>query len=148
LVEKTNAPACAEILLVERDAALREAASAWLRANDYAVREAANHSAAILQLVSARYDLVVYDVSLASAEQLTFAFWLGARRPRVPVIGTLHEELTPRARECARELGMRLLLVKPYRLPVLLEAVRHALTNGLPGGDFDGRVQRKPLRGK
>ena len=46
------------------------------------------------------------------------------------MIGTLHEELTPRARECARELGIRLLLVKPYRLPALLEAVRYALTNG------------------
>ena len=138
----------AEILLVERDATLREVTSAWLRANDYAVREAANHSAAILQLVSARYDLVVFDVSLASAEQLTFAFWLGARRPRVPVIGTLHEELTPRTRKCARELGIRLLLVKPYRLPVLLEAVRYALTTGAPGRDLDGRVQRKRPRGR
>jgi DNA-binding response OmpR family regulator len=148
LVERRNARAGAEILLVERDAALREVTSAWLRANDYAVREAASHSAAVLQLVSGRYDLVVFDVSLASAEQLTFAFWLGARRPRVPVIGTLHEKLTPRARECARELGIRLLLVKPYRLPVLLEAVRYALTNGLPGGDLDGRVQRKRPRGR
>ncbi len=127
---KDNAPACAEILLVERDASLREVASAWLRANDYVVREAANHSAAIVELASGRYDLVVFDVSLASAEELTVLFWLGGHHPRVPVIGTIHEELTPRARECALELGIRLLLVKPFRLPVLLEAVRYALRNG------------------
>ena len=78
-MERNNARASAEILLVERDAALREVTSAWLRANDYAVREAANQSAAVLQLVSGRYDLVVFDISLASAEELTFVFWLGAR---------------------------------------------------------------------
>ena len=144
-MERTNERACAEILLVERDPSLREVASAWLRANDYAVREAANHSAAVVELACGRYDLVVFDVSLASAEQLTFAFWLGARRPRVPVIGTLHEELTPGHANVA---GIQLLLVKPYRLPALLEAVRHALTNGLPGGDLDGRVQRKRPRGR
>ena len=127
---KDNAPACAEILLVERDPSLREVASAWLRANDYAVREAANHSAAVVELACGRYDLVVFDVSLASAEELTVLFWLSGRHPRVPVIGTLHEELTPRARECALELGIRLLLVKPYRLPVLLDTVRYALTAG------------------
>ena len=128
-VKKNNARAPAQILVVERDASLREVTSAWLRANDYAVREAANHSSAVLELVCGRYDLVVFDIRLASAEELTFAFWLGARYPRVPVIGTLHEELTPRARECALELGIRLLLVKPYRLSALLETVRYALAN-------------------
>jgi CheY-like chemotaxis protein len=114
---------------VERDACLREVASAWLRANEYMVREVANHSEAVLELACGRYDLVVFDVSLASAEELTVLVWLGDRYPRVPVIGTLHEEITPRARECAVELGMRLLLVKPYRLPALLDAVRYALTS-------------------
>lgn len=128
-MERNNARACTEILLVERDASLREVTSAWLRANDYAVREAANHSAAIVDLASWRYDLVVFDVSLASAEEVSVLFWLAGRHPRVPVIGTLHEGLTPRARECARELGIRLLLVKPYRLSALLETVRFALTN-------------------
>jgi DNA-binding response OmpR family regulator len=127
-VANGNARERSEILLVERDPALREVASAWLRANDYAVREAATHSAAIVQLASGRYDLVVFDVSLASAEELTVLFWLGRRHPRVPVIGTLHEELGPRARECALELGIRFLLVKPFRLPVLLDTVRCALT--------------------
>lgn len=129
-MERNNARACAEILLVERDASLREVTSAWLRVNDYAVREAANHSAAVVELASGRYDLVVFDVSLESAEELSVLFWLAGLHPRVPVIGTLHEELTPQARECARELGIRLLLVKPYRLPALLETVRFALTNG------------------
>jgi len=127
LVRPNGASQQAEILLVERSASLREVAAAWLQANDYMVREAANHSAAVAELACHRYDLVVFDISLASAEELTFPFWLGARHPRVPVIGTLHEELTPRARECALELGIRLLLVKPYRLPALLDAVRYAL---------------------
>ena len=127
-VANGNAPERWEILLVERDPALREVASAWLRANDYAVREASTYSGAIVHLASGRCDLVVFDVSLASAEELTVLFWFGRRRPRVPVIGTLHEELAPRARECALELGIRFLLVKPFRLPVLLDTVRCALT--------------------
>lgn len=123
-------PACSQILLVERNASLRESASAWLRANDYSVREVASQSDAIIQLASTHYDLVVADISLASAEELTLLVWLGSKHPRIPVIGTLREEPTPETRECALELGMRLLLVKPYRLAALLDAVRCALTAG------------------
>jgi DNA-binding NarL/FixJ family response regulator len=70
---------------------------------------------------------VVADISLASAEELTLLFWLGRRHPRIPVIGMLRDQLTPGARKCARQLGIRQLLVKPYSLAALLEAVKWTL---------------------
>jgi DNA-binding NtrC family response regulator len=117
-----------EILLVERNAFQRETASAWLRAHDYAVREVANQSDAIAQLSYTPYDVVVADIRLVSDEALTLVVWLAGRHPRIPVIGMLREQLTPEARGCARQLGIRQLLVKPYSLAALSEAVKCTLT--------------------
>jgi hypothetical protein len=90
-------------------------------------RCAGRNQAAVVELASGRYDLVVFDVSLkAPRSWYCLACWAASARS-----GDRHiaRRFTPRARECARELGIRLLLVKPYRLPAV-ETVRFALTNG------------------
>lgn len=120
-------PPCGHILLVERRAQLRDTAAAWLSAHDYFVRAVATHSEAIVELASNRYEVVITDINLDSAEELTLPVWLSLKHPEIPLIGTLREALTPEARGCARQLGMRQLLVKPYHLPALLDAVRCAL---------------------
>lgn len=107
-------------------------------------RPGRDHSEAVVELACGRYDLVVFDVSLASAEELTVLLWLGDRYPRTPVIGTLHEEIMLRARECALEFGMRLLLVKPYRLPALLDAARYTLTTSQSDVEGAGRQRGRP----
>jgi two-component system response regulator GlrR len=130
-------PPCGHILLVERKALLRDAAAMWLGTNDYFVRAVATRSEAIVELASNRYELVITDINLDSAEELTLPVWLNLKHPEIPLIGTLSEELTPEARGCARQLGMRLFLVKPYRLPALLDAVKCALTTHGATADFD-----------
>ena len=129
-------PPCGHILLVERRAPLRDTAAAWLSAHDYFVRAVATHSEAIAELASNRYGVVITDINLDSAEELTLPVWLSLKHPEIPLIGTLREELTPEGRGCARQLGMRLLLVKPYRLPALLDAVKCALMHGRATADF------------
>ena len=123
----THAP-YTHILLVERKATLRDTAAVWLSAHDYFVRAVATHSEAIAELASNRYEVVITDISLDSAEELTLPVWLSLKHPEIPLIGTLREEPTAQARGRARQLGMRRLLVKPYRLAALLDAVKCALT--------------------
>jgi len=120
------------LLVVERNAFLRETAALWLEANDFSVDEAATQSEAITRIASSRYDAVIADVSLDSAEELILPVWLSVKHRATPLIGTVRKQLTPETRRSAEQLGMRQLLVKPYRLPALLEAVESVLNIRAP----------------
>ena len=133
MVSGTPVPKSERILLVEDDIALRMAVAGAVRGAGYAVTEAADGAAAIRELQSARYDLVLLDLGLPFVDGWQVLRGLeGKRLPSVVVISARGEE---RDKVRALDMGADDYLAKPFGTTELLSRVRAVLRRAQPAED-------------
>ncbi len=129
------------ILVVEDDAALREALSVTLHKAGYRVHCAENGTAAIATLDGGRpgeeFGMVVSDVQMAHMDGLALLKEVKARRPDLPVLLMTAYGTIKNAVEAMRD-GAVDYLVKPFEVSALLQKItRFALPAGGAGEDGD-----------
>ncbi|MFI0418526.1 response regulator transcription factor [Spongiactinospora sp. 9N601] len=124
------------LLVVDDEPALREALSATLEFEGYAVGVAADGMAALDALARERYDAVLLDVMMPRIDGLTACRRLRAAGNRVPVLMLTARE-TVGDRVSGLDAGADDYLVKPFELDELLARVRALLRRGEPPGARD-----------
>lgn len=129
------------ILVVEDDAALREALSVTLQKAGYAVHCAESGAAAIATLGGGKpgeeFGMVVSDVQMAHMDGLALLKEIKAQRPNLPVLLMTAYGTIKSAVEAMRD-GAADYLVKPFEVSVLLQKItRFALHAAGPGEDRD-----------
>lgn len=113
------------VLLVEDDAALRRSISETLERNGYGVRTAPDGAAAVRELRSAVFDVVLLDIGLPFVDGWRILGTLeGKRLPPVIVISARGEE---RDKVRALDLGADDYLAKPFGADELLARIRAVL---------------------
>jgi two-component system KDP operon response regulator KdpE len=128
----TGVPAetLARILVVEDDIALRNAVAGAVRGAGYRVTEAADGQAAVRELRSSRYELVLLDLGLPFVDGWEVLQGLeGKRIPSVVVISARGEE---RDKVRALDMGADDYLAKPFGTTELLSRVRAVLRRAQP----------------
>ncbi len=129
------------VLVVEDDAALREALCETLRLEGIATEAAADGAAALRRLEAGGVGLVVSDVRMAPMDGETLLRRIRARWPELPVVmmtayGTIEKAVA------AMRAGASDYLVKPFDPAALVEAARRFLATDVP--TRDGLVAEDP----
>jgi len=108
------------ILLVDDDAAVRDALTDVLQAENYEVMAAADGQAAVALFINAKPDLVLLDLNLPGPDGWKVLTAMEKRRPLTPVI-----VITARPHQEARAAGAGVdaIMEKPLDFPRLLEAI-------------------------
>jgi two-component system OmpR family response regulator len=132
------APA-AEVLLVEDDEELRREMAAYLRANGYAVSEAADAAAARRLLQSRPIRVAVLDVTLPGEDGLSLCRTV-ADPAGGPAILMLSAQGEPVDRVLGLELGADDYVVKPIPPRELLARVKALLRRRAPGASNSRRA--------
>lgn len=129
----------ARILVVEDDPALRDAVAGAVRSAGFRVTEAADGGAAITELRSGRYALVLLDLGLPTVDGWEVLRALeGSRLPSVVVISARGEE---RDKARALDMGADDYLAKPFGTTELLSRVRAVLRRAQPAAEPDRLVE-------
>ena len=124
----------ARVLVVDRDALVRNTIRAMLEFEGHAAVLARDGSEGILQLRSARFDLAICDVftpDLAGLEAISQIRGISATTPIIAMTGGFAE--APEIRfssdllRIARHNGATLTLSKPFRHEQLMALVHHCL---------------------
>jgi two-component system KDP operon response regulator KdpE len=118
------------VLVVEDDIALRNAVAGAVRSAGYRVTEAADGQAAVRELRSNNYELVLLDLGLPFVDGWEVLRGLeGQRLPSVVVISARGEE---RDKVRALDMGADDYLAKPFGTTELLSRVRAVLRRAQP----------------
>ncbi len=125
------------ILLIDDDTAVREVLAEMLRTADYEVVEAATGTAGLALLRASPFDLVFTDLGMPDMNGWEVAARARAVRPdtRVGIITGWDVRIDETRR---RALGVEVVIVKPFRLQQVLDAVRGSLADEAGGGPRDG----------
>ena len=122
------------ILVVEDDAALREALEETLRDAGYTVEVAADGAEAMLMIEQALPALVVSDVQMSPVDGLELLASLREQHPEVPVVlmtayGSIEQAVS------AMQRGAMDYLAKPFEASALIEMVARYLPTAQGGAD-------------
>ena len=116
------------IILVEDDESLRTTLTEYLEQSGHEVCIAANGRIAWQLLEGQAFDLVITDLVMPDMEGLEFITKLRKAGHNVPIIAmTGGGQDRAIYLKLAEKLGARAILMKPFRLAELLEAVSSAL---------------------
>jgi two-component system response regulator FlrC len=132
----------ADVLIVEDDAALREALKDTLELTGLSVLTAGDGSGALALLDERNTHVVVSDVQMQPMDGLTLLARMKSMHPQVPVILMTAYATIGQAVEAMRE-GASDYLVKPFEAEVLISKVTHFVPQG--GGGEEGMVAEDPL---
>ena len=114
-----------DILVVDDEAPIRMLWERFLGRWGYAHALAENGQQALDQLRATPYQLVVTDLTMPAMRGIEFAQRVWAVRPDLPVI--LTTGFSTLTTDAVRQLGMAELVLKPYTLLILGEAVHRVL---------------------
>jgi DNA-binding response OmpR family regulator len=117
------------LLVVEDDAAVRDALTDGLRGAGFAVDAAPTAQAALEHLAIDAYDLLVLDLGLPDADGLDLLTTLRAGAVRLPVL-VLTARGSVESRVTGLDAGADDYLPKPFAFPELLARVRALLRRG------------------
>jgi two-component system, OmpR family, response regulator VicR len=112
------------ILLIDDDAAVRQAITRVLEGADYEVMQAADGREAIVRFVPEAIDLLLLDLDMPGISGWDVFERLTTRYPLVPVIIITG---LPNQRSTALAAGVGALLEKPLDIPVLLRTIEELL---------------------
>ena len=123
-----------QVLVVEDDAALREALEETLLDAGFAVSVAADGAAAMLMIERTVPALVVSDVQMSPVDGLELLTWLREQHPEVPVVlmtayGSIAQAVN------AMQRGAMDYLAKPFEASALIEMVERYLPTPKAGTD-------------
>ncbi len=115
----------ANILLVEDDTAVRSVVLRYLKSQGHRVVEAENGIEGLTRLKAQTVDLVVTDVDMPEMHGIELIQSVRHEKPEMPIVViTAVNEATI---VLEHELGIRHLLLKPFDLKDLSNAIRQAL---------------------
>lgn len=123
--EASGSPARSVVLVVDDDAAVREALHLILD-DDYLVLDAAHGRTALSMVAVTRVDLVLLDILLPEIDGLEILQELKAIEPDLPVIMTTAVK-TVRTTVAAMKLGASDYVTKPFHEEELLATIRRTL---------------------
>jgi DNA-binding response OmpR family regulator len=119
------------ILLLEADAAVREALVDALTRAGHGVRAAGEGDVGLAELAGERFDVVIAGLALPRRSGLVAASAVKRLHPRTPVI-LIADWAHPLDAERLRQHGVDLVLVKPFRPERAVALVSDALRLGAP----------------
>lgn len=115
-----------DVLIVDDEQPVRDMLSRWLAPEGYTLCEAADAESALAVLDSRQVGVVLCDRSLPGRDGLWLVSQIRERHPDVAIIlATADDAVPPRV---SLQSGVVGYLVKPFRAPLLLDAVRDAMT--------------------
>ena len=131
----------ADVLIVEDDAALREALKDTLELSGHTVLTAEDGSAALTSLDRQDVQVVVSDIQMQPMDGLTLLAEMKSAHPAIPVVLMTAYATIQQAVDAMRD-GAADYLVKPFEAEVLISKVVHFLPQGL--GEDEGVVAEDP----
>ncbi len=124
------------VLVVEDDAALREALCDTLKMAGYTTLSAVDGKSAIDMLDQTKVQMVISDVQMKPMDGTALLKWIRKINPHLPVVLMTAYGTIQKAVEAMRE-GAADYLVKPFEAQVLLNMVSRFITEVPPEGDLD-----------
>lgn len=130
---KARAICMTRVLIIDDDAAVREATRILLAARGYDVVTAADGKTGIAMLKDGRFDVALVDVFMPDMDGLTTAQAIHGENAKLPIIAMSGFMLggqcptMPYFDEMAAEAGAIAALYKPFRPTELIEAIEKAL---------------------
>ena len=125
------------ILVVDDDASIRELTNRILLAQGYNVDTAVDGSAALEQISSNSYDLVLLDIQMPGLDGFEVCRKIRQQRQlaRLPLIFLSGSEMTDDMLTEVKESGASMFMMKPYNIAELNRAVANAIESKLlPNG--------------
>ena len=116
------------IMLIDDSYTLRQMVSMTLSREGYEILQAENGKDALKKLEGQKVDLILCDVNMPEMDGISFVKEIKKNDEyKYTPIMMLTTETEQSVKEDAKELGIKLWMVKPFQPPIITEAVKKLL---------------------
>lgn len=120
----------ADVLVIDDDVAVSAVIKAMLESADHRVVLCSAPAEAFARLETERFDLVISDAHFPGVRELEVPATVRRIAPAIPVIMATGGSSRADMAEAAATLGVRVMLLKPFRRQDLLDTVNRVLARG------------------